>query len=498
MRQLQTIEDLKSILESLKGVEMALLIGSFGRGDANPNSDIDIQLLVDGSFDKRKLIEQLKNLFSLRLLHTMNLNYRKKAIAYFSDMPKLEIQICNSISEIKTNYLGSRIKDIQSAWIYGNQNAFEKLKGQVSEWSKEDDILSKAEKVQQLANKFIYYFESFSAMHRRSDAYQAYLLYNNALHTSVQLYSISKGHNEFNYLPKRFVSNILDSDFQKNFYQLNGTLFLPEVNSQKRQLLTFFYKSISPLMEEDEFEKIKTQCEFFFRRDYYWNFRDISKNNPRIQKGMLFRSATLAAFQANGSLDQILNENRIRSIIDLRAVKEVEDLPYDQSTMKKIEYVRAPLDPWNQPQWFKDAQHQGTNDEIAYKFFCLGCKDEIKRVMETIIDQNEGGIAIHCVAGKDRTGIMVSLLHLLVDTPIEIIYQDYLESEVDTRKGLLDVALEIVKEKGGVEAYLKWCGLSEDQITTISSLSGVQEFPMRIKCATMAWHTLLSALEKKN
>ena len=31
----------------------------------------------------------------------------------------------------------------------------------------------------------------------------------------------------------------------------------------------------------------------------------------------------------------------------------------------------------------------------------------------------------------------------------------------------------------------------------ISSLSGVQEFPMRIKCATMAWHTLLSALEKK-
>ena len=39
--------------------------------------------------------------------------------------------------------------------------------------------------------------------------------------------------------------------------------------------------------------------------------------------------------------------------------------------------------------------------------------------------------------------------------------------------------------------------LSEDQITTISSLSGVQEFPMRIKCATMAWHTLLSALKKR-
>ena len=39
--------------------------------------------------------------------------------------------------------------------------------------------------------------------------------------------------------------------------------------------------------------------------------------------------------------------------------------------------------------------------------------------------------------------------------------------------------------------------LSEDQVTTINSLSGVQQFPMRIKCATMAWHTLLSAIEKK-
>jgi nitrogen fixation NifU-like protein len=39
--------------------------------------------------------------------------------------------------------------------------------------------------------------------------------------------------------------------------------------------------------------------------------------------------------------------------------------------------------------------------------------------------------------------------------------------------------------------------LTEDQVTTITSLSGVQKFPMRVKCATMAWHTLLSAVEKK-
>ena len=39
--------------------------------------------------------------------------------------------------------------------------------------------------------------------------------------------------------------------------------------------------------------------------------------------------------------------------------------------------------------------------------------------------------------------------------------------------------------------------LNEDQITTIMSLSGVKQFPMRVKCATMAWHTLNAAMEKK-
>ena len=38
--------------------------------------------------------------------------------------------------------------------------------------------------------------------------------------------------------------------------------------------------------------------------------------------------------------------------------------------------------------------------------------------------------------------------------------------------------------------------LTEDQITTITSLAGVQEFPMRVKCATMVWHTFMSAVDK--
>ena len=61
-------------------------------------------------------------------------------------------------------------------------------------------------------------------------------------------------------------------------------------------------------------------------------------------------------------------------------------------------------------------------------------------------------------------------------------------------KKVIDDFLNMLKKKGKITLN----SLTEDQITTINSLSGVQEFPMRIKCATMAWHTMLSALKNKN
>ena len=37
--------------------------------------------------------------------------------------------------------------------------------------------------------------------------------------------------------------------------------------------------------------------------------------------------------------------------------------------------------------------------------------------------------------------------------------------------------------------------LDKDQKTKIMSLSGVKQYPMRVKCATLSWHTLVSAME---
>ena len=60
-------------------------------------------------------------------------------------------------------------------------------------------------------------------------------------------------------------------------------------------------------------------------------------------------------------------------------------------------------------------------------------------------------------------------------------------------KKITEDFLNMVKNKTKITLN----SLTEDQITTITSLSGVQKFPMRVKCATMVWHTLLSALDNK-
>ena len=39
--------------------------------------------------------------------------------------------------------------------------------------------------------------------------------------------------------------------------------------------------------------------------------------------------------------------------------------------------------------------------------------------------------------------------------------------------------------------------LGEDEKTKLMCLSGVKQYPMRVKCATLSWHTLVSAIEEK-
>jgi len=65
----------------------------------------------------------------------------------------------------------------------------------------------------------------------------------------------------------------------------------------------------------------------------------------------------------------------------------------------------------------------------------------------------------------------------------------------ETAKEIINDFLNMIKS-GSVMATKD---LDEDQKTKIMSLSGVKQYPMRVKCATLSWHTLVSALDgKKN
>ena len=64
---------------------------------------------------------------------------------------------------------------------------------------------------------------------------------------------------------------------------------------------------------------------------------------------------------------------------------------------------------------------------------------------------------------------------------------------IEKSKKLVVDFLNMIR-KGNV---IKSDELDEDQKTKMMSLSGVKQYPMRVKCATLAWHTLTSAIEEK-
>ena len=58
-------------------------------------------------------------------------------------------------------------------------------------------------------------------------------------------------------------------------------------------------------------------------------------------------------------------------------------------------------------------------------------------------------------------------------------------------KEIVNNFLEMIKEKNEIKTNL----LKDDEKTKLMCLSGVKQYPMRVKCATLSWHTLTSAID---
>ena len=60
-------------------------------------------------------------------------------------------------------------------------------------------------------------------------------------------------------------------------------------------------------------------------------------------------------------------------------------------------------------------------------------------------------------------------------------------------KEIVSDFLDMIKEKDELNNNI----LNDDDKTKLMCLSGVKQYPMRVKCATLSWHTLVSAFDDK-
>lgn len=79
------------------------------------------------------------------------------------------------------------------------------------------------------------------------------------------------------------------------------------------------------------------------------------------------------------------------------------------------------------------------------------CGPEIAIALRAFTQPANFGIMVHCTQGKDRTGLIILLILLLLDIPLPAVTDDYVKSE----KELLPEREERLKE-------IRSIGLSED------------------------------------
>jgi protein-tyrosine phosphatase len=175
----------------------------------------------------------------------------------------------------------------------------------------------------------------------------------------------------------------------------------------------------------------------------------------------------------------------VRSIVDLRLPDEVAEHPnpFAEPAGHDVAYANVSfLDPAAAP------PETFTTLADDYRRMLDQFKKEIAAVITAVARAPEGGVLVHCAAGKDRTGLIVALLLGLVGVPAGTIAADYalsgeylrernqqwlahgpgiraereerLRAFEPTAKVMLAVLDHLRERYGGVEAYLLEAGVT--------------------------------------
>jgi protein-tyrosine phosphatase len=196
------------------------------------------------------------------------------------------------------------------------------------------------------------------------------------------------------------------------------------------------------------------------------NFRDLAKYTSKIKPRMIYRSSHLAPHCSESYYHDLVDGFEIKTIIDLRWPTETNRFHYTPNAIKERNYVNVPLldtllnkkdvtkfIPYNEKRGFY---------EIIPEYF----KSQIRSIFEQLV-YLETPIVIHCWSGKDRTGMIVALILLLLDTPEEEILDDYLATGLTTSKEKIQPFFDIINSYGNVRDYLLSTGLTSSILKQI-------------------------------
>ena len=198
----------------------------------------------------------------------------------------------------------------------------------------------------------------------------------------------------------------------------------------------------------------------------------------------LLRSDDLAQLTLDGL--EAFSGYGIETVLDLRWAEEVALSPTPITrVLKHIRYEQISLlSPT--PQEWRRRRADNTAKELWNRSMLEQVREELKEVLQIIATASPGPLLFHCMAGKDRTGLIAALMLALADVVPEAIAFDYACSTENLREAYLkryadyDTAaiidaiqcpvegiqymLEYLEKFGGARAYLAEIGVPERQI----------------------------------
>jgi protein-tyrosine phosphatase len=202
----------------------------------------------------------------------------------------------------------------------------------------------------------------------------------------------------------------------------------------------------------------------------------------------LLRADDLAQLEPEGL--QALADFGLSMVLDLRWAEEAQRHPSPvPQGLPAVRYLRLSLLAPSEDEWqlrAGDASKELWNCVVLERV-----QTELRTVLSAIAAAPPGPLLFHCIAGKDRTGLVAALLLALADVRPEAIARDYALSSRNLLDGYLkryaDVSperilaalhcpeegaynmLKFLAHAGGVRAYLAEIGLSRTEIAALRS-----------------------------